>query len=66
MIAFEEALDIVLNSAIALTEEQTELGSACGRVLSRDVFSDLDMPPFNKSAVDGFACRMQDTGWSLV
>ncbi len=65
MIAFEEALDIVLNSAITLTEEQSELGSACGRILSRDVFSDLDMPPFNKSAVDGFACRMQDAGYRM-
>ena len=60
MIPFEEALDIVLDNAITLGEESVGLESAMGRVLSKDVFSDIDMPPFNKSAVDGFACRMDD------
>jgi molybdopterin molybdotransferase len=60
MIRFEEALEIVLNNAGNLGEGHVGLGSAAGRVLSRDVFSDMDMPPFDKSAVDGFACRMED------
>jgi molybdopterin molybdotransferase len=60
MIPFEEALEIVLNNAVPLGEEMLGMDSAAGRVLSRDVFSDIDMPPFDKSAVDGFACRMQD------
>jgi len=60
MISFEEALTIVLNSAILTDEETVSLDHCTGRVLSRDVFSDMDMPPFHKSAVDGFACRMED------
>ena len=60
MISFEEALEIVLTNAVTLGEEQAGLESAAGRVLSRDVYSDMDMPPFDKSAVDGFACRMED------
>ena len=60
MIPFEEALEIVLNNAIPSGEEIVGMESAASRVLSRDVFSDIDMPPFDKSAVDGFACRMQD------
>lgn len=60
MIPFEEALEIVLNNAVSLGEEPVGLGSAVGRVLSRDVYSDIDMPPFNKSAVDGYACRSED------
>ena len=60
MILFEKALEIVLNNAVSTGEEQVGPESAAGRVLSRDVFSDMDMPPFNKSAVDGFACRMED------
>jgi len=60
MITFEEALELVLDNAVNLGEEEVSLESATGRVLSRDVFSDIDMPPFDKSAVDGFACRMQD------
>ncbi len=62
MISFEEALEIVQINAVSTGEEQTELHLAAGKVLSRDVFSDMDMPPFDKSAVDGFACRMQDVG----
>ena len=31
-----------------------------GRVLARDVASDVDLPPFEKSAMDGFAVRSED------
>lgn len=40
--------------------ELVPLKQAPGRVLSRDVVSDLDLPPFNKSAVDGFAVQYAD------
>ena len=33
---------------------------ALNRVLATNTFYDLAMPPFNKSAMDGFACRMED------
>ncbi|MEI8005689.1 MAG: gephyrin-like molybdotransferase Glp [Bacteroidota bacterium] len=65
MISFEEALEIALNNAHVSGEEEVSWESASGRVLSRDVFSDISMPPFNKSAVDGFACRMQDAGGGM-
>lgn len=65
MISFEEASEIVQVNAVSTGEEQTELLAAAGRVLSRDVCSDIDMPPFDKSAVDGFACRMQDSGYGM-
>ncbi len=65
MIPFEEALEIVLNNAIPSGEEMLGIESAAGRVLSRDVFSDIDMPPFDKSAVDGFACRIQDAVYGM-
>ena len=60
MISFEEALKIVLENAQPFGEEEVSWESACGRVLGRDVYSDINMPPFDKSAVDGFACRMED------
>jgi len=44
MIQFEKALEIVLNNAVYTGEEQVGPESAAGRVLSRDVFSDMDMP----------------------
>jgi molybdopterin molybdotransferase len=38
---------------------------ALNRVLAEDVFADMDMPPFNKSAMDGYACRHRDLGREL-
>jgi molybdopterin molybdotransferase len=60
MIAFEKALELVISSAKPVLTEQVTLLCALNRVLAEDVFSDIDMPPFNKSAMDGFACRLED------
>ena len=61
MIPFDIALQTVLNNSLQLAgTERVPLGVALGRVLAQDVFSDIDMPPFDKSAVDGYACRRQD------
>ncbi len=60
MIEFEEALEIISKSAVPLASEHINLEDCLGRVLAVDVFSDMDMPPFDKSAVDGYACRRAD------
>lgn len=57
MITFEEALAIVDNVEVKPVVEQVGLAGAVGRVLAEDLFSDVEMPPFNKAAVDGYACR---------
>jgi molybdopterin molybdotransferase len=40
--------------------EEVPLREARGRVLARDVVAGLSLPPFDNSAVDGFAVRHQD------
>lgn len=61
MIKFEEAFDIVLNSAnFHLQSEKINFEDSLGRILAEDVHSDINMPPFDKSAMDGFACRKTD------
>ncbi len=60
MFLFEEALSIVLKSAHSLDSEHVGITHATNRVLSEDVKSDIDMPPFNKSLRDGYACRRAD------
>ena len=42
-------------------EEDTVLLEAYNRVLSQDVVSTLDIPPFNRSTVDGYAVHAEDT-----
>jgi molybdopterin molybdotransferase len=44
--------------------EQVALRDALGRVLARDVVAGLDLPPFDNSAVDGFAVRHRDVAQS--
>ncbi|MHC4073536.1 MAG: molybdopterin molybdotransferase MoeA, partial [Planctomycetota bacterium] len=60
MLPFEKALDTVLKSARPLGAERVGLAEAANRVLAEDVKSDMDIPPFNKSAMDGYACRRAD------
>ncbi|OGR43834.1 MAG: hypothetical protein A2X35_08980 [Elusimicrobia bacterium GWA2_61_42] len=60
MISFEEAIKIVLKNARPLPQVETRLEDAVGRALLEDVRSGLEMPPFNKSAVDGYAVRAAD------
>ncbi|MFZ4398680.1 MAG: gephyrin-like molybdotransferase Glp [Bacteroidales bacterium] len=60
MIAFEDALKIVLDSAQTIQTEKLELLNTLDRILATDIFSDVNMPPFDKSAVDGFACCKND------
>jgi molybdopterin molybdotransferase len=61
MLAVSEAQAIVLQHAQPLAAEVTSLTpDALGLVLTEDVASDLDMPPFDKSLMDGYAVRAAD------
>jgi molybdenum cofactor synthesis domain-containing protein len=46
---------------VFLGEEETVLLEAYNRVLNEDVVSTLDIPPFNRSTVDGYAVKAEDT-----
>jgi molybdenum cofactor synthesis domain-containing protein len=41
--------------------ERVPLAEASGRVLARDVVSTMDVPPFARAAMDGYAVRAADT-----
>ncbi len=60
MISFDEALRLVSHNLPLNKTENVQLNDALNRVLSADIKSDMDMPPFDKAAVDGFACRRAD------
>ena len=53
---FEAHLDLT-----ALPGERVALGDALGRVLAYDVVAPIDVPPFDRANVDGFALRAADT-----
>ena len=60
LVPYDEALNIVLTSVPRLPVIQVGLADAVGRVLAEDIACDVDMPPFDKSAMDGYAVRAAD------
>ena len=56
----EEALASVLARAMPLESETVPLAQACGRTLAQDVASTRTQPPFDVSAMDGYALRAAD------
>ena len=65
MISQSEAYEIIMSKTFTLDSEQVDLSDALHRVLTEDVRSDMDMPPFEKSAMDGYACRREDLAKTL-
>jgi len=55
-----EAQNIVLNATALLGVEKVSLLDALGRTLAEDIVAERDNPPWNNSAMDGFAVRWED------
>ena len=66
MIAFDDAFEIMMGSARRLGMERVGIERALNRVLTETIVSDIDVPPFNKSAMDGYACRRADLANELT
>ena len=61
----EEALRLVLERVRPLPAERVALSEAAGRVLAEPGVAAVDLPPFDSSAMDGFAVRAADTPGEL-
>lgn len=60
MILVEEAENILNNITFRPETEEVSLTDSLGRILGRDIVSGISMPPFNKSAMDGYALSSGD------
>lgn len=60
MIPVAEALRIVREQTNALPTETVPLAQARGRFLAQDIVADSDLPPFDRSQMDGYAVRASD------
>ncbi len=65
MITFEEAYQIVMNSSFNTGTETIPFERSLNRILAENIRSDIDLPPFSKASVDGFACRRSELGNAL-
>lgn len=61
MLTVEEALQKILNEINVLETESVSIMESLGQVLSEDIISDVDVPPLDNSAMDGYAVRAEDT-----
>jgi len=61
MISIEQALEKILSYVDILDEEQRSILDCPGQVLAEDVYSNIDIPPLDNSAMDGYAVRSKDT-----
>jgi len=59
----EQALEILLEhlSSKPLEPERIRIDEALGRVLARDIVAEIEIPAFNRAAMDGYAVVAEDT-----
>jgi len=60
-IELESALEISKQTTIQTVTERVNLDQSHGRILALDLPSKVNDPPFDNSAMDGFAMRYEDT-----
>jgi molybdopterin molybdotransferase len=61
LLSIEEAQRLILERVRPLEAERVPLEEAAGRVTAEAARAGLDLPPFDSSAMDGFAVREEDT-----
>jgi len=60
MISVAEAIQIVKDETPALVSESIALPDALSRILAEDIVADSDLPPFDRSQMDGYAVRADE------
>lgn len=61
LITVDEALEKILSTITTLLQETIPLTEALNRIIAEDIVSDINLPPFDNSAMDGYAVRYTDT-----
>jgi len=61
MVTYQRALEIIFENTPVLPSRKVEIEEAVGRILKEDVLSKMEMPPFDKSLMDGYAVNSLDT-----
>ncbi|MCM8772377.1 MAG: molybdopterin molybdotransferase MoeA [Candidatus Omnitrophica bacterium] len=66
LLTIEEARQIVLKETRILGVEKIKILNGIGRVIAEDIISPFDMPPFRRSAMDGYAIRFEDLEFTNI
>ena len=60
MLSVDESRQVIFSHAAQLDSVALPLECATGRILRQEARADLDSPPFDASAMDGYALRRAD------
>jgi len=70
MISFSEAYNIIRNEFQKLKPdtEEVDLLNSLNRILAEDIYADTNLPPFDNSAMDGYAVKYNPSRkkWKLI
>ena len=61
LVTKDEAKRIINRLGIQAGISEVKIQDASGHILAIDVYSEVDVPPFDRAAMDGFAVRASDT-----
>jgi len=61
-VTIEEALDYIYKNAVPRSLKIVPLEEALGYVLAEDITASHDLPPYDNSAMDGYAVKIWDAG----
>jgi len=57
----DKVKDVIKNFAIIRKIEEINFAETYGRILAEDVHATIDLPPFNRASMDGYAVKAKDT-----
>ena len=61
MISVDQALEKILSYVDILNDEERSILDCPGQVLAEDIYSNIDVPPLDNTAMDGYAVQSRDT-----
>ncbi|MFZ2499745.1 molybdopterin biosynthesis protein [Methanosarcina sp.] len=61
LVSVEKAREIINSLQILPKKEGESLENACGKILAEDIVTEINVPPFSRSTMDGYAVKAEDT-----
>lgn len=61
MTSIEEAKNIIINNTSFLNKTKCDINKALGYTLAQDIYSTINLPSFNQSAMDGYALNFSES-----
>ena len=61
LISAREAREIIAKIPLETRNTEVPLEEASGRILAEDITTTIDVPPFDRASMDGYALQAEDT-----